>query len=487
MTHYKQMPPDSKSRSRCDGCAERTGLANLLGTVERFKPLLITICLGLTTALSAGAAAAPLRLEWNTQRERVSADIQSADLMNVLQKLSRATGWKIFVEPESQHTVSAKFKDVTPGEALRFLLGDLNFALVPGTNSASRLFVFRTARQNATELIPVGRVSGKPIPNELIIRVRPGVDVEALAKTLGAKVVGRLDKLNAYRLQFADEEAANAARERLAANPEVASVENNYAIDVPPNPLGQQQGLPGFPSLQMRPPPDSGRVIVGLVDTAVQPLGHDLDQFLLRQQTVAGPSQVNPGEPSHGTAMAETILRSLEQITGGSTSVQILPVDVYGRGETTSTFDVANGIIQAVNGGARVINLSLGSPADSLFLHDVVRLANDNHILLIGAAGNEPVATPFYPAAYPEVHAVTAIDHGQLASYASRGPFVTLAAPGMNLILFGAQAYGVEGTSVSSAIISGAVAGFMEANRANSGQAQTFLQNNFGVNPPGGH
>jgi len=92
--------------------------------------------------------------------------------------------------------------------------------------------------------------------------------------------------------------------------------------------------------------------------------------------------------------MAETMLRSLQQVTGGSTSVQILRWTSMG-GDSTSTFDVANGIIQAVNGGARIINLSLGSPGDSPFLHDVVRRASAANILLIGAAGNVPLLLRF--------------------------------------------------------------------------------------------
>ena len=54
------------------------------------------------------------------------------------------------------------------------------------------------------------------------------------------------------------------------------------------------------------------------------------------------------------------------------TSVKILPVDVYGNSETTTTFDVANGIVQAVNNGANILNLSLGGTGDSQLLQNVV-------------------------------------------------------------------------------------------------------------------
>src|SRR5258706_12709522 len=104
---------------------------------------------------------------------------------------------------------------------------------------------------------------------------------------------------------------------------------------------------------------------------------------------------------------------------------------------------------------------------------------------MFAAAGNEPVTTPFYPAAYPGVRAVTAIDNGQLAPYASRGSFVSLGAPGSSIVPFGNMAYGVQGTSVSSAYTSGLAAGYLETSGGNIAQMQKFLNNNFGlrINP----
>ena len=427
--------------------------------------------------------------DWNTNRNRVSADIKSGKLVDLLEKVAASTGWRVFVEPETIHTVSAKFKEVAPGDALHLLLGDVNFALVPGTNATARLFVFRTSQDRATQSIePVkaraGRQDAKPIPNELIVRLKPGARIEDLARQLGAKVIGRIDSLNAYRLQFEDSAATASAREQLAGNPDVASVDSNYAIQPPMVPQPMAAG--GLPiQLQLKPPPDSGRIIVGLVDTAVQPLGNNLDQFLLKQVSVAGDVQLNSDAPTHGTAMAETLLRSLQSISQGNTSVQILPVNVYpggGAGDaSTSTFDVANGIVQAVNGGAKVINLSLGSSSDSPFLQSVIQDVSKLNVPMFAAAGNEPVTTPFYPAAYPEVSAVTAIDNGQLAPYASRGSFVSLGAPGNSIVPFGNQAYGVQGTSVSSAYTTGLAAGYLENSGDNVNKMESYLSSNFGV------
>lgn len=425
-------------------------------------------------------------LNWRTNQNLVSADIKSGDLSKLLGQVAASTGWKVYLEPGTARNVSAKFQNLRPGDALHLLLGELNFALVPETNASPKLFVFRTSLKNATQLIGPVKAPGpdaeaKLIPNELIVRLKPGAKIDELARLLGAKVIGRIDGLNAYRLQFDDQAAADSAREQLATNPDVASVDSNYSIDRPSDPRQAQQTTVPPPHLQLKPPPDTGRVIVGLVDTAVQPLGNNLDGFLMKQISVAGDAQLDPNSPSHGTSMAETILRSIENITKGSSSVQILPVDVYGPNTSTSTFDVAAGIVKAVNSGATLINLSLGSEGDSPFLHNVITEASAKNIIFIGAAGNQPVTTPFYPAAYQEVMAVTAIDQGQIASYANRGSFISLGAPGTSVIYYNNQAYYVMGTSASAAFTSGMAAGYMDSTHSSVAKVPAFLLSNFGV------
>jgi len=182
--------------------------------VKQFRP-----SMGLALALFALLPAqAKDLLDWRTNG--VSADIRSSELIPVLEQIAVASGWHVFLEPGLTNIVSAKFKNVRQGDALHSLLGDLNFALVPETNRPSRLFVFRTAQRNATRFInPVAQAgSGVPriIPNELIVRLKPGANIDEIAKRLGARVIGRLDGLNAYRLQFDDAESAEAARAVLA-------------------------------------------------------------------------------------------------------------------------------------------------------------------------------------------------------------------------------------------------------------------------------
>src|SRR5437660_1766440 len=92
-------------------------------------------------------------LDWNTNANRVSAEMQSVPLLRLLEDVTEATGWKVYIESNTTHTVSTKFKNVPMGEALHLLLGDLNYALTLETNSGPHLYIFRTSQANANQLV----------------------------------------------------------------------------------------------------------------------------------------------------------------------------------------------------------------------------------------------------------------------------------------------------------------------------------------------
>src|SRR5215813_7764654 len=133
--------------------------------------------------LSVASINAADTLRWETNK--VSADIKSTDLTAVLEKIAAVTGWHVFVEPETLHTVSAKFNYLPPGEALHKLLGDVNFFLLPDAKQP-KLYVFRTRMQNATRMVHPAPIAPKEtkkiIPNELIVRLKPGAKIEDIAK-----------------------------------------------------------------------------------------------------------------------------------------------------------------------------------------------------------------------------------------------------------------------------------------------------------------
>ena len=175
-------------------------------------------------------------LVWHRATDRVDADVRGMALWPLLEKIAAEAGWHIYVEPDTTHTTSAKFKDLPSGEALKRLLGDLNFALVPQTNAVPRLYVFRTTMKNATQPVLAPKAAARHVANELLVKLKPGTDVDALAKALGAKIIGRNDKLGIYRLLFDNAAATDAALARLKSNSDVLAVDYNYYFDPPPTP-----------------------------------------------------------------------------------------------------------------------------------------------------------------------------------------------------------------------------------------------------------
>jgi hypothetical protein len=256
-------------------------------------------------------------------------------------------------------------------------------------------------------------------------------------------------------------------------------------MEQPDLPVGVGNASPEF-NLTKKANNGDCQVIIGLIDTHVGSLGNNLDQFMMKQVSVAGNASPS-SQLTHGTAMADTILRGVNANTSGKTSVKILPVDVYGPNETTSTFDVATGVYQAIQAGANVINMSLGGQGDSQFLHTLIQNGTAQGVVFFAAAGNQPVTTPTYPAAYPEVEAVTAGNgSGQVADYANRGSFVDLMLPGTDIVPYDGQSWAVTGTSTSTAYASGIAAGLADASHNCPGAVLPKVQSQFGVSLSGG-
>ena len=420
-------------------------------------------------------------LVWHQDKARVDAEIGSWTLPHFLEKLSGVTGWEVYLEPETSQRVSAKFQNLPVSEALRLLLGKVNYAVLPQSNSVPKLFVFRTTLQDATEKIK--SIPSRPpksrtgvVADEWVITLKPGSDIDALARQLNAKVVGRNDELNTFRLRFADEAAAREARDQLQANASVASVDSNYYMERPvtAEPLALSSAAPF--TLKPKVMGDANYTIVGLIDSTVQTLGGGMDEFLLPALSVVSDKTTSDKEPTHGTSMAETILRGLSWLSEKTdeSRARILPVDV---GEFATTYDVYLAIFKALKNGATIMNLSLGSKGDSRFLHTLIQGATKQGALFVAAAGNEPDTTPTYPAAYPEVMAVTAGDRkGNIASYANRGVFVDVVAPGSSIVHFGNKSYYVSGTSASTAYVTGMAAGLAESSGKPLNQVGAAIQ-----------
>jgi thermitase len=211
-------------------------------------------------------------------------------------------------------------------------------------------------------------------------------------------------------------------------------------------------------------------VIVAVVDTGVALNHPDLRGHLVDGYNVVTPTSPPADDVGHGTHVAgiiSALTDNRQGIAGMTWHNKIMPVKVLDSTGMGSTYAVAEGIIWAADRGAKVINLSLGNYASAQFLHDAIRYAYDKDVAIIAATGNDNTSQPGFPAAYPEVLAVSATNaYGEKASFSNYGDYVDVTAPGENIAstYTGNQYAALSGTSMASPHVAALAALIRSAN-----------------------
>ena len=311
-------------------------------------------------------------------------------------------------------------------------------------------------------LLPTDQPQGPSVSPDEIIVVFPGnLDRSvgsAFAADHNSTVVDyfRLPGLNAhvFLLSLRDTAQFGQRFNKMAQDPRPLWVQPNPAFattpsrklsstDPKPN-IGLQYALT---QLRIEPVLDvtrGGGVPVAMVDSGVA-VAHEalVDASISVLDVIAKPNApTTTATPEvHGTAIASIIVGH-GQLQGIAPEVELLAIRAFKETDPksgaarSSAFYLSKGISAAIDRGARIINLSLTGPQDRLVAHTVEQ-ALMARIVVIAAAGNAgPGAPPAYPAAQAGVIAVTATDNGdQLYRHANRGPYVTLAAPGVDILV----------------------------------------------------
>ncbi len=170
---------------------------------------------------------------------------------------------------------------------------------------------------------------------------------------------------------------------------------------------------------------------------------------------------------THGTAIAGAIA-ARSRLMGVAPAARILAIRAFGASGNTASgtsFAILKSLEYAVAQNARVINMSFAGPADPAMARHLT-LARGKGIVLIAAAGNfGPKSPAQYPAADPNVIAVSATDaEDKLFTASNRGNHIAIAAPGVDILLPAPEAnYQVtSGTSFAAAHVSGIAALILE-------------------------
>ena len=225
---------------------------------------------------------------------------------------------------------------------------------------------------------------------------------------------------------------------------------------------------------------DWGRgVKVAVLDSGVDRTHSNLAGVAMEEIDLVGSGDSSKG---HGTAVASIIAGNESGQLGLAPSVSLLSIRVLNSAGEGDSFTVAEGIVQAVDRGAKVINLSLGGTGESKVLQNAVDYAQSNGALVVAAVGNEGVGEVSYPAKFDHVIGVTSVDaNGRQSSFANYGEGVDIAAPGVGV--FAAWEDGglvaFSGTSTATAFISGALAAEISKNPGLSNTGVVDLLYNF--------
>ena len=308
------------------------------------------------------------------------------------------------------------------------------------------------------------------MPNEWLVKFQAAEEMEAFlarVRKIGGRVLAVIPRLGVVRIGFDTDEQGIIISDLV---PSTADTDYNYLVSAPspPNP----QNDPGGPYLGfgtealtwLGVPADNTQwgqgIRIAILDTGLTEVP-GLSLGGIRQLDLTGSAAGNPESLLHGTAVASILGGTAAEARGMVPAAELLSFRVLDDTGTGNSFTTAQAILSAVDAGARVISMSLGTSADNQVLRDAINYAISQNVAVVAAVGNDGVGSVYYPANYPGVIAVTAVDaNGQRGSFANHGPGVTIAAPGMGVVTpwVNQQGFSFSGTSAAVPFVSGAIA-----------------------------
>jgi len=325
------------------------------------------------------------------------------------------------------------------------------------------------------------------VPRERIVRFDSEEDYRKFLNQLTnsrARLLGRLDALRAARVGFNQFSDLDDLLDEDEGFP-------NFRVSIPELPqVGAQPGAVGFgrDTLEWLGVSEENAswgkgVRIAMLDTGVgkhDSLGERVREIDLI--TGDGPAIDLHG---HGTAVAALIIGDDGVSQGIAPAAELLSIRIADNNGSSNSFLLSEGIVRAVDEGAQVINISMGSYGDSPLVQDAIAYAAERQVLIVAAAGNEGFSTPSYPAAYESVIAVGAVDAtGQHLDFSNSGEAIDVAAPGFEIISAwpGEEYTSFTGTSAAAPLVVGALAATITETQSGTLlplQAASVMQNNL--------
>jgi len=251
------------------------------------------------------------------------------------------------------------------------------------------------------------------------------------------------------------------------------------------------QSSDASPEAQTPLPRAANALKVGLVDSGI---ARDHEVFE-RAHILPWGCDGKEHPSAHGTAVAALMVGRSDRFRGVAPQAALYAADIYCDSATGgSAARIAAALDWLAREQVAVINLSLVGPPNQILERVVAGMVKRGY-LLVAAVGNDgPAAAPLYPASYPGVVGVSGVDkRGQPLPEAARGPQVTFAAPGNQMVsaAIGNPPYRtVRGTSFAAPVVAALLADGLRqpspdgARRAIAEAAKSASGNATGVQNP---
>ena len=304
------------------------------------------------------------------------------------------------------------------------------------------------------------------------------------ATAAGLEIADRMDFANAVRVRETTAGQLDAVLRRL---PAPTGNYDNHRVYVPPiedevegeapdeGPyLGVgEQVLPLMGLYEWNPQMGAGAVIA-LLDGHIDRSALRASARLRMMEPFASAALDDNAALLHGTAVASLLAGMADSESGVAPGAEFLSYPVVGADGTGDAFTLAKALVDAVEQGAQIINLSIGSRESSPLLQQAVEHALRSGVLIVAAAGNDGRGVLHFPAAYDGVLAVGASDaSGRRLPFSNTGANLALLAPGLGLAAAApaGESTGFSGTSASAPLVTGALALLVSQGRLSSADA----------------
>ncbi|MFH1541171.1 MAG: S8 family serine peptidase [Elusimicrobiota bacterium] len=316
------------------------------------------------------------------------------------------------------------------------------------------------------------------VTDEISVKFKVGVSIETIDKInedLNVQVIKKIKVLRTYLVEISTTTTLEETLKKYKENPNVQYAEPNFVgktFSTVPNDtyLDKQWAVKKLDLDRAWDIENGASVIVAVLDTGIDLYHLDLKKNIISGYDFVDNDKIPMDDNGHGTLVAGVIGaygNNNEGVAGVNWYCKLMPVRVTNTEGIGTYFNVAQGIIYAVENKARAISLSIGGYSYSDTLKEAVDYAISENCVIIGAIGDDNTNVPVYPAAYPGVIAVGSTNpQDKVSSESNWGEFVDIFAPGVGIYstdLHSKYNYR-SGSSMAVPYVSGLVALILSAN-----------------------